>query len=47
MKLTAIEDFAVLGVTEPHFARLAEIVSKNKGLWCAEAERYLLERWED
>lgn len=47
MKLTAIEDFAALGVTEPKFARLAEIVSKNKGLWCAEAERYLLEKWKD
>ncbi len=45
MKLTAIEDFASLGATEPHFARLAEIVSNNKGLWCAEAERYLLENW--
>ena len=47
MKLTAIEDFAALGATEPHFARLAEIVSNNKGLWCAEAERYLLEKWRD
>ncbi|MDR3541459.1 MAG: zinc-binding dehydrogenase [Desulfosporosinus sp.] len=47
MKLTAIEDFAALGATEPHFARLAEIVSNNKGLWCAEAERYLLEQWRD
>ena len=45
MPLTAIEDFEALGKTEPRFARLAEIVGKNKGLWCAEAEQYLLKNW--
>lgn len=45
MELTAICDFAEKGKTNPHFAKLAEIVSKNKGLWCAEAEAYLLENW--
>ncbi|WP_407312975.1 zinc-binding dehydrogenase [Desulfosporosinus sp. SB140] len=45
MKLTAIEDLAKLGLNNTHFACLADIVSNNKGLWCAEAERYLLEKW--
>lgn len=45
MELTAISDFAEKGKTNPHFTKLAEIVSKNKGLWCAEAEAYLLENW--
>jgi L-sorbose 1-phosphate reductase len=45
MELTAIEDFAKLGVNNTHFACLADIVSNNRGLWCAEAERYLLEKW--
>ncbi|AFM40003.1 theronine dehydrogenase-like Zn-dependent dehydrogenase [Desulfosporosinus acidiphilus SJ4] len=47
MELTAIEDFAKLGVNNTHFACLADIVANNKGLWCAEAERYLLEKWRD
>ena len=45
MKLTAIEDFAKAGADDSRFARLAEIIENNKGLWCAEAERYLLENW--
>ncbi len=46
MELTAIDDFTEKGVTQPHFARLAEIVQRNKGLWCPEAESYLLKYWE-
>jgi threonine dehydrogenase-like Zn-dependent dehydrogenase len=46
MELTAISDFEEKGRSNPHFARLAEIVKNNKGLWCAEAERYLLENWK-
>ena len=46
MELTAIDEFAEKGVSQPHFARLAEIVRNNKGLWCAEAESYLLKYWE-
>lgn len=46
MELTAISDFEEKGKSNPHFARLAEIVKNNKGLWCAEAERYLLENWK-
>ena len=43
MELTAIEDFAEKGKSDALFAKLAEITQKNKGLWSAEAERYLLE----
>jgi len=42
MELTAIADFAEKGKTDPMFAKLAEIVEANNGLWCAEAEKYLL-----
>ncbi len=45
MELTAIDDFAVQGQTNPHFAKLAEITARHKGLWSAEAEHYLLEYW--
>ena len=44
MPLTAIADFAKLGEEDPLFAALHAIVEKNNGLWCGEAERYLLER---
>ena len=43
MELTAIDDFAEKGKRDPLFAGLAEIVERNNGLWCLEAERYLLE----
>ncbi len=42
LPLTAISDFRVLGKTDPRFAVLDEIVQKNNGLWCCEAEAYLL-----
>lgn len=42
MPLTAIADFRSLGETQPVFRRLADIVEKNRGLWNAEAEQYLL-----
>jgi len=45
MELTAIADFAEKGKKNPHYQKLAEITSKNKGLWCTEAEKYLLEKW--
>jgi threonine dehydrogenase-like Zn-dependent dehydrogenase len=41
MPLTAITDFRKLG--GPIFSELAEITENNNGLWCAEAEKYLLE----
>ncbi len=43
MDLTAIEDFAKLGETDPMFARLAEICGKNNNVWNEEAEQYLLQ----
>jgi threonine dehydrogenase-like Zn-dependent dehydrogenase len=43
MPLTAIEDFEELGKSDPLFKGLAELVAKYKGLWNAEAEKYLLE----
>lgn len=42
MELTAIEDFAKKGETDPMFKRLAEICAANNNLWCGEAEKYLL-----
>ncbi|MBR6708635.1 MAG: zinc-binding dehydrogenase [Clostridia bacterium] len=42
LPMVAIEDFAELGKTDPMFAELDRIVSANGGLWCAEAENYLL-----
>ncbi|MDP4088712.1 MAG: zinc-binding dehydrogenase, partial [Bacillota bacterium] len=45
MELTAIADFEEKGKTDVHYARLAEITNKNRGLWCTEAEKYLLENW--
>ncbi|MGI6777378.1 MAG: zinc-binding dehydrogenase [Acetivibrionales bacterium] len=42
MELTAIDDFAEKGKTDPLFAELAKIVDRNNGLWSEEAEKYLL-----
>ena len=42
LPLTAIDDFAEKGKTDPLFAKLAELCAANKGLWSPEAERYLL-----
>ncbi len=42
MPLTAIADFEELGKTDPFFKELDEIVKRNNGLWCPEAEKYLL-----
>ena len=42
MPMTAIEDFAEKGKTDPFYAELDRICSANKGLWCKEAEDYLL-----
>jgi len=41
MPLTAIEDLAKSD--DPVFKKLGEIVAANNGLWCVEAEKYLLE----
>ncbi len=42
MELTDIEDFEEKGKTNPLFAKLATIVNGNNGLWCTEAEKFLL-----
>lgn len=41
--LTALDDFEKLGVSDPFFRDLAEIVARTNGLWSVEAEDYLLE----
>ncbi|ACM59814.1 threonine dehydrogenase-like Zn-dependent dehydrogenase [Caldicellulosiruptor bescii] len=43
LDLVAIEDFKEKGKEEPLFAELAKIVERNNGLWCKEAEDFLLE----
>jgi len=43
MPLTAISDFEKLGESDPFFAKLAELVNAQDGLWNADAERWLLE----
>ena len=42
MPMTAIEDFAEKGKTDPFFAELDRLCSANNGLWCKAAEDYLL-----
>lgn len=42
LPLTAIEDFEKMGKGDNRFKMLDDIVKKNNGLWCAEAEIYLL-----
>lgn len=46
MPLTAISDFEEKAKDNPMFAKLAEITKGNNGLWCIEAEDYLLENAE-
>ena len=43
MPLTAIADFGELGKSDPMFKKLDDICKANNGLWCVEAEKYLLE----
>ncbi len=42
MPLTALSDLAEKGKEDPMYAKLAEIVASNNGLWSGEAEKYLL-----
>lgn len=42
LELTAIDDFEEKSKSNPLFAELNKIVKKNNGLWCPEAEKYLL-----
>ncbi|WP_066684990.1 MDR/zinc-dependent alcohol dehydrogenase-like family protein [Christensenella intestinihominis] len=43
LPLTAIDEFAERGRTDPFFADLHDICAQNNMLWCREAEEYLLE----
>lgn len=47
MELTAIADFGSKAGKDPRFGRLAELCAAAKGLWCAQAEAYLLKAWGD
>ncbi len=42
LPLTAIDDFAERGKTDPLMEALAEICARHNGLWSGEAEEYLL-----
>lgn len=42
MPLTALSELRDKGKDDPSFAALADIVDAHKGLWCPEAEEYLL-----
>ena len=42
LELTAIDDFAKKGETDPLFRALAEICARHNNLWSGEAEEYLL-----
>ncbi len=46
MPLTAITDFRVRAQEDSRFEALADIVAANNGLWCAQAEKYLLSHWK-
>jgi len=45
MELTALVEFEEKGKEDPVFTELAKITKKHKGLWSAEAEKYLLENY--
>lgn len=45
MPLTALTEFENLGKTDERFKILDDIVKENNGLWCAKAEKYLLENF--
>ena len=42
MELTAIEDFAMKGESDPFFKQLANIVKNNGRIWCGEAEAFVM-----
>lgn len=47
MELTAIKDFEKLGENDELFRELAKICKKNNNVWCEEAEKFLLESFEN
>ncbi len=46
MPLTAIDDFGLKATEDYRFAELQRIIEENGGLWCLEAEQYLLRHWD-
>ncbi len=42
MPLTALSDLRARGADDPRYLALADIVDAHRGLWCPEAEEYLL-----
>ena len=46
MPMTAIDDFEALSKSDARFGALCEIVKAHNGLWCAQAEEYLLSNWD-
>ena len=47
MPLTALEDFRAKGAEDERYTALADILDANKGLWCPEAEEYLLSHFTE
>ena len=47
MPLTALDELRDRAAEDARYAGLADIVEANRGLWCPEAERYLLEHWTE
>ena len=45
LPLTALADFAALGIKDARFKMLDTLVKENNGLWSAAAEKYLLENF--
>lgn len=45
MPLTALTDLRAKSAEDARFAGLADIVDAHNGLWCPEAEEYLLAHW--
>ena len=46
MPLVALTDLRKMGETDERYTALADIVDAHKGLWCPEAEAYLLTHFE-
>ena len=42
MPLVALDDFEALGQDDPFYATLARITKENRGLWSADAEKFIL-----
>ena len=46
MPLIALTDLREMGEKDDRYTALADIVDAHKGLWCPEAEEYLLAHFE-